>query len=294
MKKDIFIGLDGGGTKTKLLVEDAEGNLLGSARAGPANIRLSVSQAWDSIFHALHSALKQAKIEIDDPTINLHAGMGLAGTEIPFACKEFLEKPHPFKSICLRSDAFIACLGAHNGQDGDIIIIGTGVIGYQIFENTESQVNGWGFPHADEGGGAWLGMQAIRKTLQWQDGRGDKSPMLEAIFDHFNNNLNEMVVWANEAKSTNFAELALIVTQFLEENDPISLELLQLAGKEINKIGMALEKFSHKPLPCSLFGGIANFIIPFLEDSLKSRIKERLNDAPKGAIFMIRKQVLEK
>lgn len=291
MKKNIFIGLDGGGTKTKLIIEDENGNLLGKGRGGPAQIRLSPSQAWDSIFHALQEALKQAKLSIHDPGYAFHAGMGLAGTEVPIASKTFLEKPHPFQTITLRSDAYTACLGAHGGKDGDIIIVGTGVIGYQVFEDFESQINGWGFPHGDEGGGAWFGMHAIRHTLKWQDGRGKKTPMLEAIFKHFDLDLTEMVVWANQAKSTQFAELAPIVFQYLEQKDPISIQLVKTAALEIDQVGSALEKLNSTSLPCSLFGGIAPLIEPYLDDKLKQRIVPRKHDATKGAILMIRKQV---
>lgn len=293
MRKNIFIGLDGGGTKTKLIIEDEHGKVLGRGRGGPAQIRLSPSQAWSSIFHALDEALKEAKLSINDPGYFFHVGMGLAGTELPNACRAFLEKPHPFKTIDLRSDAYTACLGAHNGKDGDIIIIGTGVIGYQVFEGFESQVNGWGFPHGDEGGGAWLGMQAVRHTLKWQDGRGEKSSMLGAIFKQFDLDLTKMIIWANQAKSTQFAELAPIVLQYLEQKDPISTQLIERAALEINQVGAALEKINKTSLPCSLFGGVSSFIEPYLEQTLKQRIVPRKYDATQGAVIMIRQKVQE-
>ena len=45
MTKNIFIGIDGGGTKTKLRMEDENGNLLAQSKGGPANIRLSVTNS---------------------------------------------------------------------------------------------------------------------------------------------------------------------------------------------------------------------------------------------------------
>ena len=62
MADDIFIGIDGGGSKSKVRIEDARGHLLGQAVGGPANIRLSVSEAWRSIYAALEEALKLQKI----------------------------------------------------------------------------------------------------------------------------------------------------------------------------------------------------------------------------------------
>ena len=293
MGENIFVGLDGGGTKTQLIVEDANGNLIGKGRSGPSNIRLSTSAAWNSIFDALEKALKHTELSLKDPHFQFHVGMGLAGTEVLSCCENFLSKPHPFKTLVLRSDAYTACLGAHEGSDGDIIIIGTGVIGYQVYNSVESQVNGWGFPHGDEGGGAWLGMEAIRLTLKWQDGRGERTEMLSAVYTHFNSSLNEMVSWANSANSTKFAELAPYVLQYAEQKDPNAILLLQKSAQEIMQINYALTKISGKHLRCSLFGGIASFIKPYLDKELKDRIVERKYDATKGAILMVKKQVME-
>jgi glucosamine kinase len=293
MSEDIFIGLDGGGTKTKLIVEDAKGNLIGNGRSGPANISLSANEAWHSVYDALNGALKHAKISLQDSNYNFHIGMGLAGTEIASSCESFLNHPHPFKTLILRSDAYTACIGAHEGKDGDIIIIGTGVIGFQIYNNIESQVNGWGFPHADEGGGAWLGMSVISLTLKWQDGRGEGSDLLAEVFKHFNNDLYDMVAWANRAKSTQFAELVPYVLNYIEQNDENAISLIKQSAKEIDKIDSALQKLSTIPLKCSLFGGIAPFIQPYLNENLKERLVNRKHDAAKGAIIMVKRQLKE-
>ncbi len=291
--KKIFIGVDGGGTKTKILIEDEKGNFLAQARGGPANIRLCVTQAWQSIFTALKEALKLSKISLTDPHYEFHIGMGLAGTEVPSACENFLKKDHPFKTLVLKSDAYAACVGAHAGKDGAIVIIGTGVVGFQIYKNTQSQVNGWGFPHGDEGGGAWLGLEAVRRTLQSLDKRQDSTPLTQAIFQQFNENLSELVTWANQATSSHFAQLAPLVLQFLEQKDPFALELLKESAKEITKVLQALHTLQtdiEAPLPIAFFGGIAPFIRPFLEKN--THIVERKYDATKGALMMLKQECL--
>ncbi len=54
-----------------------------------------------------------------------------------------------------------------------------------------------GFPHDDEGGGAWLGLQAVRLTFQWLDHRLEKAPLMTDVFAYFDNDLNHFVTWAN-------------------------------------------------------------------------------------------------
>src|ERR1700722_12913011 len=111
MIKNIFIGVDGGGTKTKIIVEDESGLLLAQSRSGPANIRNSVEQAWSSINAGVKEALTQAGIDPKDPDYHFHIGLGLAGTEDPVASQQFLSQPHFFTTLILDSDAYVACLG---------------------------------------------------------------------------------------------------------------------------------------------------------------------------------------
>jgi glucosamine kinase len=294
VKKHIFVGIDGGGTKTKLRVEDEEGHLLAQGKGGPANIRISVETSWKSIRELIDRTLDSIHLKLEDSDVLFHAGFGLAGTEIPDAVHEFLARPHPFRTLLLKSDAYAACLGAHDGEDGSIIIIGTGVVGYQISKEKSLQVGGWGFPHADEGGGAWLGLQGIRHTLQSLDFREKKTDLTESIFEHFNHNLTQLVVWANKANSSRFAEIAPIVIEHVQKKEPLAIHLIQRAAKEIDKVGHALMQRGENSLPCSLFGGIASYIEPWLEKALREKLVQRKHDATKGCIYMIRKKVLGK
>ncbi len=81
--------------------------------------------------------------------------MGLAGCEAKSAYETFLQQPHlsliwPYFQMRMR--LVQAPIWVKNGS---IIIIGTGVVGYQIEGHHNSKVSGWGFPHDDIGSGAW-------------------------------------------------------------------------------------------------------------------------------------------
>lgn len=290
MAKDIFIGVDGGGTKSKVRIEDSQGCLLGEAVSGPANIRLSVEQAWQSIFQAIREALAQSGLSMQDPRYDFYAGMGLAGCEVKQTYNEFISHPHPFKTLQVASDAHTACLGAHGGKDGAIIIIGTGVIGYQIIANKISRVSGWGFPHDDEGGGAWLGLEATRLTFEWLDRRIEKNALVEEIFAFFDRDFEQFVAWANRANSTEFARLAPIVINQSQHKEPHAEQLMKTAAHAIECIWNALKK--SQPLStsinCCLFGGVARFVKPWLGDEMQQKIVQHQADADRGAIFMVR------
>lgn len=295
MPKNIFIGADGGGTKTKIIVEDESGLLLGQARSGPANIRNSVEQAWASIDAGVNEALNQAGIDPQDKNYHFHIGLGLAGTEDPVASKTFLSRSHIYTTLVLDSDAYAACLGVHDCSDGAIIIVGTGVVGYELYEGQRYVVGGWGFPQGDTGGGAWLGLEAVRLTFNGIDGRVGETPLLKAIFSYFDNDIGKIISWSTKARPVDFASLAPIVIEHIQREDPHAVALIERAAREIDEIAAALEKrlpAHNTPLPCSLLGGVAPFVQTRVAEQLKNRLVPRKHDATKGSIYMIRKKVL--
>jgi glucosamine kinase len=292
MTQPIFIGVDGGATKCTVRVEDGAGQLLGRETSGPANIRLSPYDAWQSIYAALKKILPPLGIEFANKSYQFHAGMGLAGCEIREAYQTFLGQATLFDTLIVSSDAHAACLGAHGGNDGAIIIVGTGSVGYQIDSNQVTKIGGFGFPHDDEGGGAWIGLQAVRITLQSLDKRLPTSNLSNAIYAYFNKDQTQLVNWANQANSTQFALLAPIVIQQYQAGDLVALQIMQQAAFAIDAIGEALEKGQleqKKLLPCSLVGGISPFVQPFLSAKLRERIYPSLLPPDAGAVLLVRR-----
>lgn len=293
MSTDIFIGVDGGASSCKIRVEGAAENLLGCARGGSTTIKFSTEKAWAAILDTIVQALTPANIKLEDKNYRFYLGCGLTGCELPEPCAKFLKEAPPyFHTVRLESDAYTACLGAHAGQDGAIIIIGTGAVSIQIQNGKTTQISGWGFPHGDEGSGAWLGKEAVRLTLQWLDGRLENkdTALLEMIFQKFDRDLTKLVVWANAANSTKFAEITPLVIEHLKQQDPLAITLIKHAAAEIDRIGIALAKRTtgDKLLPCCLCSGLAPFIEPHISPELKARVVPCKHDAAKGAIFMIK------
>ena len=296
MSSDIFIGVDGGASSCRVRIEDASGKVLGSAKGGATTIKFSAEKAWATVLQTITEALVVAQINLDDQHYRFHVGCGLTGCELPEACAQFLQKkPAYFTTVCLRSDAYTACLGAHAGQDGAIIIVGTGSVGLQICDGETTQVSGWGFPHGDEGSGAWLGMEAVRLTLQWLDHRFQEpnTALLEIIFQKFDRDLTKLVVWANAANSTKFAEITPLIIQQLQQQDPLARSLIQRAAHEAERIGWALAQSASrgKILPCCLCGGLVQFIEPYLTAEFKKRMVACQHDAVYGAIALVKKNL---
>ena len=123
-----YLGIDGGGTRCRARIGDENGRVLGEASSGPASTRIGLEKAWRSIMEATEAAAAQAGLARDD-FARMHAGIGLAGLGRRGAEAALNKIAHPFASVVFISDGVAACVGAHSGADGAIVVAGTGSVG---------------------------------------------------------------------------------------------------------------------------------------------------------------------
>jgi glucosamine kinase len=179
----LFLGIDGGGTSCRARLADFEGIVLGEGSAGPANIRIGLNESFRAVLEATDQCLAQAGYTSEE--VDLVACLALAGASEPMDLAAARAYKHPFLRTVITTDAHAACVGAHGGKDGGIIIIGTGSVGWAVLGGSVHRVGGWGFPVSDEGSGAWLGCEAARRVLWAHDGRLAWTGLLERIYEHF-------------------------------------------------------------------------------------------------------------
>ena len=270
---------------------DKKGVVLADAIAGPSNIRLSVNTACESIQNAFDACLQRTKIlNRDLKKYSFYAGIGLAGCEFKGAREEFFKKKLPFDFVTLQSDAYIACMGAHGGKNGSIVIAGTGVVALKLSEGVKTQIGGWGFPHGDEGAGAWLGLEAVKRVLHMVDGQQESSPILIEIKKKLGNKKENLTQWACNATATEYAGLTPIIVKQAQKNDIVAVTLLKQAAKHIESIlSLLLEKHrGEKTFPCSFLGGMAPILSEYMKKDLRKKLSPPLFDACQGAILMVK------
>ena len=165
----LFLGVDGGGTQCRARLCDSSGLVLGVGVAGPANVRLDLNESFRSVLDATGQCLAQAGLALGSRPIV--ACLALAGATEPRELEAARRHRHPFRQMIVTTDAHAACIGAHRGRDGGVVVVGTGTVGWGVLGGRHYRVGGWGFPVSDEGSGAWLGCEAVRRTLWAHDGR---------------------------------------------------------------------------------------------------------------------------
>jgi glucosamine kinase len=137
----ILIGVDGGGTRCRARLCVASGERLADAVTGPANIRLGFKPAMVAVMSAIEQCLDQAGLTKRDLG-RITACLALAGASEPTQLAFARRHKYPFERTILVTDAQAACVGAHRGGDGGVIIIGTGTIGWGELKGRQHRVGG--------------------------------------------------------------------------------------------------------------------------------------------------------
>jgi len=280
-----YLGIDGGGTRCRARIVDESGRPLGEASSGPATTRIGVEKAWRSIMDATEAAAVQAHITRDD-FARMHAAVGVAGLGRRGAEAALKNIAHPFASTVFITDGLAACLGAHSGADGAIVVAGTGSVGVGLSGGHEIRVAGYGFPVSDEGSGADIGLQVVRLALRAADRRFELTPLLSEVLTAFDSDPYQAVAWSEEARATDYAAFAPIVMRHANFGDPVGRRIVERAA---DAIGDLLDLFLSRGIDrLSLVGGIAQAITPWLTPDLRDRLKPPDADAAAGSLLVAR------
>ena len=281
-----LLGVDGGGTGCRARLADLTGQVRGEGSAGPANIRLGLKESFAAVLEATDQCLSQAGLSQGD--VDIVACLALAGASEPKDLAAARAYKHPFLRAVFTTDAHAACVGAHGGRDGGVIVVGTGSVGWAIIEGREHRVGGWGFPVSDEGSGAWLGCEAARRVLWAHDGRIPWSGLLETLYERFSCDPHTIVRWMGTARPRDFAGLAPLILDYGARDDAAACELLRLAAGHIDVTGERLSELGISRL--ALVGGIAQGIEPWLAPATKKLLVPAEGDALTGALRLARRE----
>jgi glucosamine kinase len=280
-KGTTYLGIDGGGTRCRTRIES---KVLGAASSGPATTRIGFEKAWRSIMEATEATAAQAGLTRED-FARMHAGIGLAGLGRRGAEAALNKIAHPFASVIFISDSLAACLGAHSGVDGAIVVAGTGSVGVGLIDGREIRLAGYGFPVSDEGS-ADIGLQVVRLALRAADRRGELTPLLSEVLGAFDHDPYQAVAWSEEAMATDYAAFAPIVMRHANQGDPVGRRIVERAA---DAIGDLLDLFLARGIDrLSLVGGLADAITPWLTPDLRARLRCPDADAAGGALLVAR------
>jgi glucosamine kinase len=280
MNTDLFlIGVDGGGSGTRVVLGDAHGRELALAASGPSGLGLGIERAWQAILAGCTEAFRQAGVAPQWERCVL--GCGLAGFNNPDWLAAFHAQAPKLAGLAVEHDAYTTLLGAHGGAHGVIVALGTGSVAAAADGVGEYRIaSGFGFPSGDEASGAWLGLRIVVYAQQALDGRAPLDALAQALLERVGaQDRDGLIVWLCNANQTAYASLAPIV--IAHASHPFAARLLKEAGEEIGKMITALDASGE--LPVALCGGLGQPLRDYVPQHLQAKLRAPLGDSAHGA-----------
>jgi N-acetylglucosamine kinase-like BadF-type ATPase len=263
---NLYLGVDGGGTKTNIAIANTAGEIVGESVGGPSNpLRIGVEPAVANIVKAVDTACDISGVSRGDIVA---ATLGLAGvrrTDIrERVCESFIDKLR-IRDTTVTTDASIALYGTTLGKPGVVVIAGTGSVSLGIdSEGHTAMAGGWGPIAGDEGGGRGIAERALHSIAKASDGRGERTKLSDEAADYFRASNAENLIGAIYAPKMDNSRIAGFARQVIEtalEGDKIAVEIISEAGNELGVAAAAVIRrlgLEKRAIPIGCVGSIFN------------------------------------
>jgi N-acetylglucosamine kinase-like BadF-type ATPase len=250
---DFFLGCDGGGTKTGLVVITGDGRLAAALDA-PSTYYLSAGAGGIGLVGEVLGAAVPA----------VCARAGITPGDLRFA---FFGLPGygEVRADVPRLDAALCgWAGSLAGADGINVIAGTGSMTYGRRAGAGVRVGGWGELFGDEGSGYWIGIRALRAFSKMSDGRAPRGPLHDVLRRHLaldaDIDLIELVLHRWQGARQQVAALAPAVGAAAADGDSSAQAILAAAAGELTGLVEATRRRlgfgAGEVVPVSYSGGI--------------------------------------
>ncbi|KJK57314.1 N-acetylglucosamine kinase [Saccharothrix sp. ST-888] len=283
MSTPLVLGLDVGGTATRVVVADLHGRVVGTARGDGGNpVSHGAAAAARSIAATLDSALTGVDPgRVAAGVLGLAGGLVAAGglTEIWSASGLTVE---PRRA----SDVELAFAAGTSSPAGSVLISGTGAVAGECRDFAPVHLaDGHGWLLGDRGSGYWLGHAAVRLTLAGIDRRVQPTGLMKSVVEELLGpgvgeehlgaaaELRSGVIAAVHADSpVRLARLAPLVLSAAEAGEPEARGLVaEAADHLLSTLGTVRAAGSDDPVV--LAGGVLSAGSP-----LASAVYERIAD----------------
>ena len=211
-------------------------------------------------------------------------GLGLAGLSSKEEAERVEARFVGMNGVKAANDAVTACLGAHGGADGALVIAGTGSAAVARVRGRETVFGGRGFLIGDDGSAARVGADAVRVALRAHDGIGPSSPMTQEVMRRFHNDALVAIQWAITAKPSGYGAFSPLVFECAAAGDAIALGIVTTAAQAVDALIDAARALGAERV--ALVGGVSQPLRPYLSASSLALLRRPLSDAADGAILL--------
>jgi glucosamine kinase len=283
--KELIAGVDGGGSRTRLILATESGEELTSVEGGRSAMRPGeAKKSAEVVADLVREALSAAGILDTVPTILYGGFAGVGREEERRDLEAELDRLGVADEVVVDIDAAIAMVDAFGDGPGIIVLAGTGSIAYgRGVDGAHARCGGWGPAFGDEGSGHWIGRRALGIVAAAADGREAPTALTGSILTAAEvNSAEELIPWAIAAGSTTIASLAPVVIATAAAGDARANALVALAAEElvvhVRALAMRLFGDERAAIPVALSGGLLQ-----KGSLLRKKLEQRIRSAVPGA-----------
>ena len=233
---DVVVGVDGGGTKTRVIVGSAEGEVLAeTVGEGSALSTRETEEAAETIGTLVRQAVESIEGGTSKPRIVVAGVSGAGRPAVQRALLAALEDMEIADEVVVVGDGEVALYDAFAEGPGILLISGTGSIAHGRGPSGQAaRCGGWGPFVGDEGSGRWIGRRALAIVAAAADGREPPTDLTGAILTAAQlNDPSELIQWSIAASGKDLAALAPVVLSTAANGDLRANALVGLAVEEL-------------------------------------------------------------
>ena len=251
------VGLDGGGTQTRVLVADLAGNVTGTGLSGPCSMAAVVpAEALAAALAAIDDALSQAGAERADIAALCAGIAGFSSSERRQQFTAGLHTAFPGALLSVEPDYVAAFAGGTGGELGVLVIAGTGSVAYgENAMGVAHKTGAYGYLIDDGGSGYGVGRLALAAVMQAADGTGPATTLTARVFEYLSlSSLSDIVpgVYGGALSRVKIASLSRAVAEAASaDDDPVARSILMRAGGALAHLvhGVTQRLFADAPTP---------------------------------------------
>lgn len=283
---EVVIGVDGGGTRTRVVVADLTGQALSSAEAGPSAVRSGrAAESAAVIASAVHEALNARGADVTPRALCVGVA-GVGREDERSALHRELDRLALADEVIIAADAMIGLADAFGDGPGVLVVAGTGSIGYgRGPTGAFARCGGWGPVCGDEGSGAWLGRRALSVVTASHDGREPETALTASLLQALKlEKVADLIPWAAAATPADLASLCPAIFTAALTGDLRANSLVTLAAEELvlhaRMLARQLFVDERASVPLALGGGLLS-----PGSLLRKRLLGRARTAVPGAVL---------